>query len=412
MQKENILIVTPYFPYPITSGGAQAQFHMINHLRKECQITLAYIPGRTGDDQTLQGMWPEVKFCPFETLRETWLMRKKRQLARSFCLDSVKNGAEILNPLLGHSFEGAINYRFINFLEGIIQRDKINIVQFEFAEYLNMAFAFPNIKRVFVQHEIHFIRNLRFIKDLNTLSASDRYQFDMLKQQEIAAMNRCDALIVLTETDKQILEQECVTVPVFVSPAIIPLPASELRNTFEFNDTLVFLGGCTHMPNYEGVVWFLENVWEEVLKEYPSMQLQIIGKWRKRIINSLEKKFKQVEFLGYVPVLDSYLSNSIMVVPILTGSGMRMKIIDAANNGTPFVTTSVGVEGLNFENDRDCFIADTAKLFAHRLVELATSSQRQYSFRKNAFDRMKKSYSIETLLEKRLNCYRTVLQTE
>lgn len=412
MQKENVLIVTPYFPYPITSGGAQAQFHMIDHLRKQCQITLAYIPTRDGNDKVLQEMWSEVKFCPFEVLRETWLMRKKRQLTRLLGLNSVKDGMEILNPALVHSFEGGVNYRFLNFLEEIIRTSKINIVQFEFAEFLNMAFAFPDVKRVFVQHEIHFIRNQRFIRDLNTLPASDRYQFNMLKQQEITAMNNCHAVIVLTEIDKHILEEEHVTVPILVSPAIIPSPVDELPDQFDFNEKLVFLGGSTHMPNYEGVMWFLENVWAGVLKEYPLMRLQIIGKWKKRIINRIKDKFENIDFLGYVPILDPYLSNSIMIIPILSGSGMRMKIIDAANNGTPFITTRVGVEGLDFEHYKDCFIADDADDFTRRLLELATDRQMQLLFRKNAFDRMKKSYSTEALLKKRLDCYRTVLQTE
>lgn len=222
MLKEKILIVTPYFPYPITSGGAQAQYHMIDNLRKECQIVLAYISPRKNDDKKLQEIWTEVTFCPYEGARMKWLTRKKEQLAKWFDLIPDKNSKAYLNPALMHSFEGSIDYRFVDFLQEIIVKEQIHIMQFEFVEYLNMVFAFSQVRRIFVHHEIYFMRNPRFLKDLNILPARDLYQYNLLKQQEIMALNACDEVIVLTETDKLILEQENVTPPIFVSPAIIP----------------------------------------------------------------------------------------------------------------------------------------------------------------------------------------------
>ena len=95
-------------------------------------------------------------------------------------------------------------------MQQVINEDDIEIIQFEFANSLNLAFAFPDIKRIYVQHEIHFIRNLRFIKDVKALSSQDYYQFNMLKQQELTAMNACTGIITLTETDKNILNEEGV----------------------------------------------------------------------------------------------------------------------------------------------------------------------------------------------------------
>ena len=165
-------------------------------------------------------------------------------------------------------------------MQQVINEDDIEIIQFEFANSLNLAFAFPDIKRIYVQHEIHFIRNLRFIKDVKALSSQDYYQFNMLKQQELTAMNACTGIITLTETDKNILNEEGVIRPIFVSPAIIPSPA-EISADYKFSNSLIFIGGDQHQPNYEGIMWFLDNVWNDILKEKPQTTLFIIGKWRK-----------------------------------------------------------------------------------------------------------------------------------
>ena len=99
----------------------------------------------------------------------------------------------------------------------------------------------------------------------------------------------------------------------------------------------------------------------------------------------IRQAYKQVEMTGFIPSISPYSSHSIMIVPILTGSGMRMKIIEAANNGIPFVTTQVGVEGLTFENGKDCYIENTHSAFAQSTLALMNDPNTQLTFRTNAF---------------------------
>lgn len=413
MIKEKILIVTPYFPYPINSGGAQAQFHMINYLRKYIQISLAftYTPTTQEKDyqKELQEMWPDVAFYPFAIHRKKFLFRKCRQLLRSLNSWPEEEDRDMVNPELTMSFDENVNYKFIDYLGKIIKSNGIKLVQFEFPKFQNMVYAFPNIKRVFVQHEIQFVRNLRFLKSLDNLSSCDSYQYNMLKCTEMSAMRSCDAIIVLTEIDKQVLVKEEVTTPIFVSPAIIPIPNQGETRDFQFCNKLVFLGSSDHKPNLEGIMWFLENTWKHILQQRPSTQLQIIGKWQHRYIDKITANYKNVELTGYVPSIEPYIKNAIMIVPILTGSGMRMKIIDAANYGIPFVTTQVGVEGLDFKDNLDCFIENDPILFAEKTLKLMEDNYLQKKFSDNAFEKIKSIYPTNELLEKRLSIYQELL---
>lgn len=229
----------------------------------------------------------------------------------------------------------------------------------------------------------------------------------MLKQQELTAMNACTGIITLTETDKNILNEEGVIRPIFVSPAIIPSPA-EISADYKFSNSLIFIGGDQHQPNYEGIMWFLDNVWNDILKEKPQTTLFIIGKWRKRNQKMIRQTYKQVEMTGFIPSISPYSSHSIMIVPILTGSGMRMKIIEAANNGIPFVTTQVGVEGLTFENGKDCYIENTHSAFAQSTLALMNDPNTQLTFRTNAFKKIKEAYDTDKLIEQRMNVYQQI----
>lgn len=407
MLDKHLLIVTSIFPYPLNSGGAQAQFHMINALRKEIHISFAYMPRNLKDEKALREMWSDVTFHVYQKKRPSWLSRKYKKLITNL-YRKIDRNKEVVNSALSHSFEAAIDYKFINFLQEVILENNIDIIQFEFANSLNIAFAFPDIKRIFVQHEIHFIRNSRFIKDFRSLSACNYYQFNMLKHQEIAAMNACNAIITLTDIDKNILIEEGVSSKVFVSPAVIPTPAEALPENYEFSNNLIFIGGEGHIPNYEGIMWFLDNVWDLVLVKSPDTSLSIMGQWRQRTKKKITKQYRNVIMTGYIPSITPYATNTIMIIPILTGSGMRMKIIEAANNGIPFITTGIGVEGLDFTNNEECYIESTKEKFAMKTIDLMTNKEVQLRFRGNAFNKIKEIYPTKKIINQRLDIYKQV----
>lgn len=113
----------------------------------------------------------------------------------------------------------------------------------------------------------------------------------------------------------------------------------------------------------------------------------------------------KVNLLGYVEDLSEHAANSIMIVPILTGSGMRMKILDAAAMSVPFVSTTVGVEGLDFHDGESCLIADRAEGFAQALVRQMSDHMLRERIALNAHLLYQKKYSLRALVEKRKAIY-------
>lgn len=224
---------------------------------------------------------------------------------------------------------------------------------------------------------------------------------------EIGLLNKCDAIITLSETDQKKLIDAGVKVPIYPSFAIVNTNA-EMTNANETNNILSFIGPAFHSPNYLGVKWFLENCWEKLLQQDASYHLRIIGNWPEDRRNEITQKFKNVEFAGFVPNLAKALNDTIMIVPITVGSGIRMKILEAASLGVPFVSTTVGAEGLPFENGVDCLKGDTPEEFVDAILKMRDKSLR-VEFAKKANKLVKVKYSMDALRKNRLEIYEKVM---
>jgi glycosyltransferase involved in cell wall biosynthesis len=116
------------------------------------------------------------------------------------------------------------------------------------------------------------------------------------------------------------------------------------------------------MPNQEGLLWFLEKVWDPLSGRFPHLKLHIAGRNMPDWIKS--KRIKNVVFHGEVPNAADFINqHSIMVVPLLSGSGMRAKILEGMALGKVVVTTSLGLEGIEAKNKKQVLIANDTKEF-------------------------------------------------
>ena len=150
--------------------------------------------------------------------------------------------------------------------------------------------------------------------------------------------------------------------------------------------------------------WFLDNVWEELIQKDTSYELQIIGRWSHDRISELLNGHDHVRYLGFVEELASVLKDTIMIVPITVGSGIRMKILEAASMGIPFVTTSVGVEGIPVENGVHCLVADTPEGFCDAVLRLQ-DGELKTRLASNANRMVAERFTLDALRNNRLNIY-------
>lgn len=183
-------------------------------------------------------------------------------------------------------------------------------------------------------------------------------------------LNQYDLLVPITGRDEAHLRQAGNLRPALVTPSgIEPPDPADLAGETEF-PSLFHLGSLEWAPNQEGLIWFLKNIWGGVSPKYPALRLYVAGRnapaW-------MVEKLKQpgVVYLGEVESATRFMhSKAIMVVPLLSGSGMRVKIAEGMALGKAIISTSIGAEGLHVTPGTHLLVADDAPAFIQAIQQV------------------------------------------
>ena len=222
-------------------------------------------------------------------------------------------------------------------------------------------------------------------------------------------INAYDGVISITENDAaQFRQMGCrkplVAIPFGISPE---MPAHVEEEPL----SLFHLGSMDWMPNQEGVKWFLSQVWPLVHERMPQWVLYLAGR---RMPSELMRLNQEgVRVVGEVPDAMYFMaSKQINVVPLLSGSGIRVKIIEAMSLGKVVVTTTVGAEGIGCVDGRDVLIADTPEQFVAQLQRCADSPGFCRQLGDNASHLIAEQYGNEMLSRKMLAFYNELLNRD
>lgn len=403
----NIVIVTSILPFPLNSGGAQAQYNMIEQLRKKHHLALVYPQNANNSTKSLAELkkhWPDVKFFPYPYLAQlSHLPFICEKAVRAIKLLLMPNNRTFKVERILKPYGYPLTQKFIRFVRKVINEHRADLLQVEFYPYLGLVEKVkPTIKTLFIHHEIRFVRDERMMQEL---CPTPKEQNTMQKQmrEEIRLLNTYDAIVTLTDVDGQTLRQHGTTSPIFVSPAGINTPISNYKDR---HNAVFFIGGFGHAPNQEGILWLFEKVLP-LVKGYPVDALPefgIVGAgWKRSWLPSITTF--NIKLYGFVDNMVAVTAGGIMLVPILSGSGMRMKILEAAALGMPIVTTCVGKEGLDFADEVHCLVADTPQAFAYAIARLLKDASLRRELALNAQALFKMKYSIEKLADIRQQIY-------
>lgn len=184
-----------------------------------------------------------------------------------------------------------------------------------------------------------------------------------LKNYELGKLNTYDGIVTITKNDGDFFKENGCTIPITAIPFGISLEKfSKTRNAETKFPTLFHIGAMNWIPNIEGVKWFLDNVWNKVSETFPDLKFYLAGREMPEWLKEL--RIKNVEVLGEVEdALDFVAAHAVEVVPLFSGSGIRIKIIEGMAMGKAVVSTSIGAEGINVINGENIMLADDPQMF-------------------------------------------------
>ena len=400
--KKKILVVLPWMPYPLDSGGNQGVYNMLEYVSRYYNIYLWFPIFYRKEKKTLKEFEDKVdgKYVVLYSFLKIGF-NYHTAFAIHYMFDRVFLRNDIQHIHSKYLWvKNRSNYtclKIVNDLNNIIKKYEIDCVQIEFMPVIKLVYALPvSMKKVFVHHELQFVKFGRQLEGLDDRVLYDDYRCRLLKATEIATLNQFDRVITLTETDKVLLEKERVLSKIEVSPLFIP-PHNGYPEFKPATKDLVFIAGAKHAPNKEALDWFANTIMPILMKK-GDFHLYVIGReWDKKTYNS-----PKITFLGFVDDLSNIVPGKIMIIPILSGSGMRMKILEAVNNSVPFVSTSVGAEGMGWENNVHCYIEDVPEDFAKAIIRLSNDKELQKQFVLNARTHYEQVFSPNALGDKRV----------
>ncbi len=190
-----------------------------------------------------------------------------------------------------------------------------------------------------------------------------------LEAFELQVVHESDILVTISPTDETYFAGRGYAGPVLTLPTGLSLEDYTIT-PFPPEPTIFFIGALDWLPNQEGLTWFLDEVFGKLIQETPQLRFHIAGR---NAPSHFVKKLSHKNIVYHGEVTDARLfmqSYRVMVAPLLSGSGIRIKILEAMALGRPVVTTSVGIEGIPANDKTQVMVADDPILFKDRLVKL------------------------------------------
>lgn len=374
-----ILQVTNKVPYPTKDGGAIACMNLTKgfaHLGHEVSVlSMNTVKHHVSIDEIPSSVKDLANFHFVEVP------------ARISAFAAFFNLLFSKNPYNAVRF---INTNFSRELARLLSENKFDVVQLEglyVCPYIPIIRKNSDATIVYRSHNIEYEiweRTTKLAQGLKNIYLKNLTA--RIKRFEVGLLNSYDLLVPITERDGTILNRLGNNKPQHISQTGIDSSVL-VPNAKNLEYPSVFhIGSMEWAPNQEGLIWFLENCWSSIHEKYPELKFYIAGRnapaW---LIEKL--KAPNVVFEGEVADAYEFMnSKSIMIVPLFSGSGMRIKIIEGMALGKSIVSTPIGAEGIDISPNENVVIASEAEKFREAISKLIEDREFFDKIGKNAVD--------------------------
>jgi glycosyltransferase involved in cell wall biosynthesis len=164
---------------------------------------------------------------------------------------------------------------------------------------------------------------------------------------------------------------------------------------------IIFCGSLGYHPNIEGLLWFYQSIWPIIKQSLPFLKLIVLGSGKPTAEIEALQQDKDLWFTGRVPdVKEYYEKAALSVVPLKSGSGTRLKILEALNLGVPVISTTKGAEGIDYTASEDLVIADSEADFAKEVIQVITHIETRMDLQRKGRALIEKKYDWDMIGKK------------
>lgn len=358
-ERLRVLFAAPYPIEPPTHGGAVFMRMTIEELSLLADVHLAGMvdsAGQVADQHSLQPICKSI----YIQIRN---VRTPRNIAS-------------LEP---HAVREFRSRDFAWALHRIGLQNKIDVLQLEYTQFAQYRGDYRHLPCFLFEHDIHFKSVWSLANNVARPFLWIHYFYEYLRcfRYELVALPKFSGIQACSNENAQVLTRY---IPRLANRIDAGLRAGIQTRNFDFvlasrePDTMLFVGSFRHEPNAQAIRWFVSEVLPRITAMRPQARLVIVGSDPPSSMAFLSKH-PSIHFTGHVADIREPLARySVFVCPIRSGSGIRVKLLEAFSSGIPCVSTTLGAEGLARESGDFCELADTPQEFAAATVRLLSDS--------------------------------------
>ena len=379
--------MTTKFLIPPDDGGKIDSLANLQILANNFNCTLFYIgEKREGDDLQKRGIRLSGVYC------------FPKEVENHFP-GLIKNIFSRFPYTIGKYYDRRIYLE----IESIIKEKKIEIV---FIDHLHMAMygkaikkQFPKMKLILREHNVETVFWHRIYREEKNPFKKLTFWWQYLKvlSYERGITGLFDQCFMISSVDEGNLKKMNPSVKTKVIPTGININNYQLSASGGMIPfSMLFIGDFSWAPNLKGILWFLSQVWPETKKQLPKAKLFIVGK--KPSSTLLNHQNDDIIIPGYVKEIQSWFEKSeLFLVPLFSGGGIRIKILEAMAMGKPIISTPVGAEGIEVEHKKNIFIARNAQEFIASIKLLFHNREVCNQIAGNAAELIGKKYAFPAI---------------
>lgn len=362
-----ILMLTPYLPYPLLSGGQIRTYNLLKKLATKHEITLFALIKENSERQYI----PELeKYCTkvrvFKRSKRPFTISNViRTLFSSFPFLVIRNYVpETMTAItkeLASSHYDLIHAETFYMMPHLPKTTIPTILVEQTIEYLGYESYAARTK-------MPVIRWLLGI-DIAKIKRWERYYWES-----------CQKLIVMSGEDKAYIAeqvgqpQKIAVVANGVDSAWFAQKDKQLPSEL----TVLSVGTFKWLPNVEAVTFLVKEIWPKIKQQVPRARLWIVGNAPTQAVLEFQQKDTSITVTGGIPdIRDAFKGAHVLLAPVFSGKGTRYKILEAMASETPIVATDIAVEGLGVKHGREVMLGTTAQALADLTVELLQNSRKR-----------------------------------
>ena len=297
-------------------------------------------------------------------------------------------------------------------LAEILKNNEFDIVQIELvymSPYIETIRKYSKAKIVLRAHNIEHMIWQRITE--GTKNLFKKYYFNhlvnTLQNYELSILDKYDGIVPITSEDAEFFEAHS-SKPVFPVSFGIKLEKFNISQNNKSENAVFHIGAMNWMPNEEGIKWFLNEVFPLLHKTLPDLKIYLAGREMPEWMKNL--KLDNVKVVGEVEdALEFISSRSISIAPLLSGSGIRVKIIESMAMGKAVVSTSIGAEGINYTDGENILIADTPEDFCNAISTLFKNPEEATKIGEKARKLVAEDHSSAKIIEQLVSFYQQIL---